>query len=324
MKQKIGMLLILLVASISAAGCYTTPQAGQIGVVRNGGPFDNHNIRQLICPGVGLTGNGVHSTTHYYPDDNVQRYYTITADAGRGDRPGVDVVKIPTADGVQVGLEGTFYLTTAFNCSKGGKVLLQKFDDKFGVRTFPVIGSSDSLHPWEGDTGWAAYLDAVVRPVIDSDLRTTVGNFNCAELVASCALIHSNTSGQTNISLLQAGKNSANLQKIQDAINAALSSELKSTLGEEYFTHVQFRIQRVDLPSNVQGAIDEAQSNFAALSSAQAQVTKAKLQNEANAELSKQYAKTPALAQIEMIKNLPAGTNVYFGVQPILTAPAGH
>ncbi|MDB4872507.1 MAG: hypothetical protein JWL97_3511, partial [Gemmatimonadales bacterium] len=77
---------------------------GEVAVVRNGGPLDNRNVRQEIDPGSGLTWTGWGSETHTYPAQ--QRSYTITADGKRGERVGVDVVTVPTSDGVNLGVEG--------------------------------------------------------------------------------------------------------------------------------------------------------------------------------------------------------------------------
>lgn len=57
---------------------------GEVAVVRNGGPFDNHRIRQVIDPGSSITYVGMYSSTHKYPAQ--QRFYTITSVPHAGDR----------------------------------------------------------------------------------------------------------------------------------------------------------------------------------------------------------------------------------------------
>jgi hypothetical protein len=316
--------LLVLIVLASASSCTARPEAGQIGVVRNGGPIDNKNIRQVLEPGTGTTWIGWGSTAHFYPAAFVQRYYTITSVAGRSERPGVDVVRVQTGDGFQVGIEGTFYLTTAFDGTAEGDRILRDFDNKFGTRKFPVAGTGNSLHAWDGDQGWSAFLDAILRPIIDNELRQAIAQFRCEQLISSCALVASQ--GQT-ITISASGKQTnLNLQTVQDQIDKGLEADILQTLNAQYFKDVKFRLSRVTLPDEVQVAINQAQAQFAQVAKARAEVQQAKQRRLAGLQLAELYSRSPALAQIEQIKELaklPQGSNVYIGVQPIVTAGAG-
>src|SRR5690348_9963752 len=101
--------VVLITALAATFGGFDKTSGGEVGVVRNGGWFDNNRVRQVIQPGSGLTWTGLYSKSHMYPAQ--QRFYTITADAHRGDRTGVDVVNTPSGDGVEMGIEGTIYFT---------------------------------------------------------------------------------------------------------------------------------------------------------------------------------------------------------------------
>src|SRR3954447_16306772 len=139
----VAAILLLVVLT----GCYTKPEAGEIGVVRNGGPFDNHNIRQVVPNGAGNTWNGWWSTTHYYPVDSQQRYFRFaTCDSGAC--PGADAlaITVPTRDGVDVTIEGPFYLNTVFDASPQGAESLKAFDTQFATRTF------DGKHAYDGNS----------------------------------------------------------------------------------------------------------------------------------------------------------------------------
>lgn len=306
-----------LIFGINVVSSRATPQAGEIGVVRSGPAtswvgdwFNGHSIKKIIEPGSGNQSIGLGSVVHWYPADSVQRNYTITSDASRGDRPGVDVVEVPTGDGVRVGLEGTFYFTTAFNASAEGQQLLKDFDNRFGVRTFPVIGSNgNELHPWQGIDGWSAFLDTVIRPIIDNDLRRAVGSVQCAQLVSSCSLVHQ----QSVAALKNSGgsTNNAQIQQIQDQINQTLSADIKQTLGHDYFSDVQFLLSKVALPTSIQDQIDAAQAQFAAVGTAQAQVQQAHLQAKANSERESGYKGCPACAQIDELKAIPSNVTTY-------------
>lgn len=312
----VGVVVVwLLILLIGWAGARATPQAGQIGVVRSGSSFlwigdwfNGHQIKTVIKPGSGSTPIGLGSNTHWYPSDSVQRQYTITSVANQGDRPGVDVVEVPTGDGVRVGLEGSFYFTTDFNGSPAGVAAVRDFDNRFGVRTFPVAGTANQLYPWDGTAGWEAFLDTVVRPIIDNDLRRSVAGVTCAQLVSSCALVH-----QQSVSAIRnnGAQNTSQIQAIQDQINSNLQTAIKQTVGADYFSNVRFLLAKVTLPGAIQSQIDQAQAQFAAVGTAQAQVQQAKLQAQANRERQSGYKGCPACAQIDELKAIPSNVTTF-------------
>lgn len=106
----IGIVMVVgvvigLIVGIEALTSFDSTQGGQVAIVRNGGPFDNHKIRQVIPPASGRTYVGIMSSVHKYPTQ--QRFYTISSDPNQSDVGGVDVVQVPTSDGIEVGMEGT-------------------------------------------------------------------------------------------------------------------------------------------------------------------------------------------------------------------------
>jgi regulator of protease activity HflC (stomatin/prohibitin superfamily) len=271
---------------------------GEVAVVRNGGPFDDHRIRQTIDPASGLTWTGFWSTAHMYPAQ--QRFYTITADAGHGERPGVDVVHTPTSDGVNVGIEGTIYF--ALNLDHAA---LRTFDDKFGTRKFRGLDGI-ARNAYDGDDGWSGFLDQIVRPVIDNDLREQINNFRCSELVSSCSLVQNNRKVS-----LGGASNNGNIAKVQDAINSSLGEDLRSTLGGDFFTGIRFNLVRITLPPKVQTAVDDAQAAFAQVTQAQARVESAKADAQANKIRQRGYRDCPACAQIDELKAIPPSVQTY-------------
>jgi hypothetical protein len=283
-------------------GGFERTSGGEIAVVRNGGFFDNNRIRQVIDPGSGRVWIGLYSKAHMYPAQ--QRFYTITSDAEKGEESGVDVVTVPSADGVNMGIEGTLYFTLNLD-----HAVLKSFDDKYGTRKFRSV-SGDTYYPWDGDPGWSAFLDQVVRPVIDNDLRSQINSFRCAELVSSCALVQ-NASGPVRTANGVAQSNNGNIAKVQNAINTSLAADLESTLGGEFVTNIHFNLVRVTLPTRVQDAVDRAQAAFAQVSEAQAKVATAKAEALANKARQDGYNKCPTCARIEELKALPQGITVY-------------
>ncbi|PRX01014.1 UNVERIFIED_ORG: SPFH domain/Band 7 family protein [Actinomadura viridilutea] len=287
-------------------GSFERTGGGEVAVVRNGGFFDDNKIRQVVDPASSRTWTGWWSKIHRYPAQ--QRFYTITSKASDAERGNVDVVTVPSSDGVNMGIEGVLYFTLNLDHDA-----LRKFDDKFGTRKFRGPDGK-SYFAWEGDEGWSAFLHQIVRPVIENDLRTQINSFRCAELVSSCALVQNTgtTAGtRQKTGVLQAQSNNANIAKVQNAINTSLATDLENTLGGKFLTNLHFNLVRVTLPARVQDAVDRAQAAFAQVSEAQAKVASARAEAQANKARQDGYNKCPTCARIEELKALPQGITVY-------------
>ena len=317
-------LLVVVFGLIAVATGFDKTSGGEVGVVRNGGPLDNNKIRQVIQPASNLTWTGFASSVHKYPSQ--QRFYTITSDDKRGDRPGVDVVRVPSSDGVDMGLEGTLYFSLTTD-----EPSLRQFDDKFGTRRFVGV-DGDAHYAWEGDDGWLTFLDQIIRPIVDNDLRAQVADFRCAQLVSSCALVqNSPNQGSTQPPANgKAGANNSNIAQIQNAINSSLADDLRATLGGDFLVGIKFNLVKVTLPQEVQAAVNQAQAQFAKVSEAQAKVAQAAAEAQANERRQVGYDKCPTCAQIditkaqaEVVKSIPSNVTVYApGNQVGLSVPA--
>jgi hypothetical protein len=296
----------LVIGLVGVFSGFDKTTGGEIGVVRNGGWLDNNRVRQVIQPGSGMTWTGFWSTTHKYPAQ--QRFYTITADAGRGDRTGVDVVRTPSSDGVDLGIEGTIYFTLNLNART-----MTEFDDKFGTRQFRGLDGG-LRYPYDGDQGWSTFLDAIVRPVIDNDLRIQINSFRCAELVSSCALVQNGTATGGNVNpaaVANGGQNNTNIAKVQEAVNNSLPRDLKDMLGGDFFEGIRFNLARITLPQTVQDAVNKAQAAYATVSEAQAKVVQAQAEADANKKRQEGYNACPTCSQIDIVKALPPGLTTY-------------
>jgi regulator of protease activity HflC (stomatin/prohibitin superfamily) len=301
--------IVAIIALFAAFSGYDKTSGGEVAVVRNGGAFDNNRIRGVVQPGSGLTWIGMWSTMHRYPAQ--QRLYTITANAERGARFDADVVRTPSSDGVDMGIEGTIYYN--LNLSEDS---MKAFDEKFGTRKFR--GKDGDLHfPWDSDEGWTAFIDQVMRPVIDNDLRIQINNFRCAELVSSCALVQNQAqpgaspATPTNGTVSTGQQNNTNIAKVQQAVNDSLPKELRDMLGGDFFSNIRFNLVRVTLPQAVQDAVNKAQAAYAQVSEAQAKIAQAQAEADANRKRQEGYNTCPACAEIEKIKALPPGVTVY-------------
>ncbi len=286
-----GVLLVGVLALVTVAGGFSTPEGGEMGVVRNGGPLDDRNIRSVIPEGSGNTWTGLFSSTRYYPASSQQRFYKFD----RGGDADTEPVEVPTADGVRTRLTGTFYLRTAFDNTPRGVDLLQRFDTQFGTRTF------GGLRPYEAE-GWSAFLGTIAQPIIDSNLRAVLAEFECRQLVSSCALVQ--RGGEDGRVRVEGTNNRANVDQIERRLADGLTRQLNATLGQPYFRDIRFELGPVELPG-VQRAIDSAQSAFAEVSRAQAQEAQARAIARANIEKQRGYSRCPACARIDSIRALP-------------------
>jgi regulator of protease activity HflC (stomatin/prohibitin superfamily) len=293
--------VIALVVALSALfGGFSRTGGGEIDVVRNGGPFDNTRVRQVLPPNSSRRWTGMYSVDHKYPSQ--QRFYTITSDASRGDRSGVDVVNVPTSDGVDVGIEATLYFTLS-----GDPKVLRDFDDRYGTRTYTGLDGKNS-YAWQGDEGWRNFLDQIVRPVIDNDLRAQIGDFRCADLVSSCALVQNSTKQVA----ATGNANNLNITKVQNTIDDSLDSDIATTLGGPYLTNIRFNLSRVTLPPQVQDAVNRAQAAFADVSQAQARLRSAQVDAQTNAAKQQGYQKCPVCGQLDLFDKLRgSGITVY-------------
>ncbi|MGI5272589.1 SPFH domain-containing protein [Nonomuraea sp. CA-218870] len=299
--------LICVPSLVGVVGGLERTGAGEVAVVRDGGWFDDTRVRQVIPPGSGLTWTGLWSSVHPYPAQ--QRFYTITADARRATTLGVDVVTVPSSDGVNLGVEGTLYFTLNLD-----PATLKVFDDRYGTRTFRAEDDS-FLYAWDGDEGWTAFFGQAVRPVIDNALRAEVGARRCAELVTSCSLLEN--------SALRPRDSDPSIKAVQDGVNAALARDLPRTLGGAFFAGMTFSLSRVTLPAEVQKSVDRSLAAGAAVSEARARVAQAEAEARANQARQDGYDRCPACAEIDKLKSLPQGITVYApGNQDAVVVPS--
>jgi hypothetical protein len=310
----LGLIAAILAATfivwpgIVATWSWTKTDGGHVAVIRDGGPFDDNAIRQILPVSSPITWTGLYSQVHEYPAQ--VRYYDIVP-AG-DDRPGVNAYRTPTRDGVDIGLSAR--LNFSLNLDE---VALRKFDDAFGTRTFATVDGSQRLAPWDGDEGFATWLDTVLKPIIEETLRQQVASVDCEDLQASCALVR-NSDPNAVATASNNNTNAETLQRIQENVNGALRSNIAVRLGGDYLTNIQFSLTGVDLPATIRQRIESAQAEFAGASAAQARLNQAKLDADTNAEKQRGYTSCPTCAEIDriraqgdMLAKIPGGVQVY-------------
>ena len=296
----IGLIIVvgLVIGAASALGFATgwsKAAGGEVIVVRNGGFLDDNSFRQVIQPNSELTYTGLWSIDHPYPAS--QRYFKVSA-AQNADSN--EVINVPTKDGVLVGVEGTFYFQLSTE-----PTILEDFDNKFGTRTFP--GGDKSLHAWDGDEGWNAFLAATLGNLVQNVLRQEIGNVTCADLVASCTLAQNST----EVVVPTDGKGNQTIAQVQQAVNSGFAADVQNILGVPVLTNIQFALSKISLPDNVQQAINDAQGAFAGVTKAQAGLQQAAIDAQTNAKQQEGYNACPVCGQMDLLDHLPAGITTY-------------
>jgi regulator of protease activity HflC (stomatin/prohibitin superfamily) len=286
----LALALMGLAAIVGVSGVRVARQPpGYVGVVRNGGPFDDRAIRQILLPGQRITWIGFFSQSpHNYPSVRALRAIPV------GDDP-KSPLSLPTRDGVQVVLQATAFFRFV---GESNPDLLRRFDLSVGTREFK------GLYPYEGDEGFMNMANALITPVLENNLRREVGAVPCASLVASCSLIRRTE---------HADDPNATIARIQHRINASLEHDLAETLGQPFFHGFRFRIVRVALPAPVQAAVDQTQAKYAAINGARADLKRARYEAKRNDLLGDSYNRSPSLARIDAIKAAPEGATVVVG-----------
>lgn len=289
----------VLFVGIPAAMSFDSTDAGHVKVVRNGAPWGDKKISQVIQPGSGAKYVGIWTTVHEYPA--TQSSYTITDDPKEGDQPGFDVISVPSLDGVQMGVQGTFYFTLNTDPN-----VIKEFDNKFGTRSFTYGGESGNAYG--GAKGFGIFENQIVRPIINNAVRQAIATKRCADLLASCALVQ-NTGQQVDLTKVPNGN--VNINDVQQAIDSALQNDINNTLGGNFFTGIKFTLNKVDVPQNVQDAINQAQTAFANVSKSQAAIAAAQADAKANETRQQGYNACPTCAQIDELHALPPGVTVF-------------
>ena len=286
--------LVVLIVGLNLLTSLKAQDPGHIGVIQEGGPFDGRGVAGIKDPGTGVEPIGIFNDLRSFPATT--RNYIISANPALGDRKNVDVFHTPTTDGVRVDIEGQ----ALFNLNTDHAVL-NDFYRKFGVRTF------NGLHPYDGDDGWAAFLNQQFRPVLDNALREQIGKYDCAELNASCSLVQAGTEAARR-TRQEAQSSAQNIAAIQDAIGKTLEADLSQTLGGPFFVNVRFRLQQITLPARVNDAVEEA---LAAKTNVQTQAYNAdaaEKQALAAERLAKSRRANPYAGLSDVFKALPNGS----------------
>ena len=263
---------------------------GEICMVREGGPFDGRDFKEVREPGSGPKPIGAW---------NHQECLPLT------ERDSNDVLEddpsFPTKDSVAVIVDGQALFTLTAD-----EKLITEFARKFGRRKW----GGESIYD---DEGWRNFLRERFQPVLFDTLRQTVGKYDCIQLNNLCQYIQ-------NVEAVEKGevKKVDNTQNLADAANEIeknLTVALNEAFGGDYFEDVRYQNLRIRFEEGQETTIRAAQTKRTEVATARLEAQKAletargerrvaREQNKAIREKARGYRLNPAQARIDLIEKL--------------------
>lgn len=308
----IGGIVILVAAFAGISGLawlfsIKGVDSGEICVVREGGPFDGRNVKEVRQPGSGPKPIGAF---------NKQDCLPVTE---RDLTEEVEQITVPSRDGVDIVVNGQalFRLTTAEDKAKD-------FYLKFGRRKWEG-------HDLSSEEGWRAFLKVRMIPILQDTLRQTIGTYDCIQLRNTCVYVleadklADEETGQEVQDKAKEVNNTQIIQEAQDDITKLFQQKLNEGLGGEFFEGVRFQNLKPDFTSSIADRVRAAQGKRAEVATTrlEAQRKKAEAQGQADAEFERgrgqrraneerakglrAYARAlrdPRVAKVEQIKAL--------------------
>lgn len=292
-----AMALVALTAVI-AVGAFVFSikgtDAGTVCVVREGGPFDGRDIKEVRQPGEGPKPIGAF---------NKQDCLPIT------ERDSNDVIEgeqlFPTRDSVQVIVDGqALYQLTS------DPVKVEKFYRGYGRRKW---GGEDI----STDQGWLNFQRQRLAPVILDAQREVIGEYACTALNNLCQYVQNPEAAVRGAAGAPDVDNTQNLTEAQRKLADKINEKLRAAFRDTYFENVRYQNVRIRFESEVQSRITEAQSlrTQAANAKLEAEREKAKAKGEADRKVevaegnrrsafqqARAYRLNPNQAQIDRIR----------------------
>jgi hypothetical protein len=212
--------------------------ASQICIVREGGPFDGRDIKEVRGPGEGPKPIGAFNHQDCLPLTERDTNEIIEDDP-----------TFPTRDSVQVIADGQALFTLTNDPGK-----IKTFYKKYGRKKW---GGEDI----SSDEGWKNFLKQRFAPVLLDAQREVLGNYNCTSLNNLCIYVQNPDAVLTAEGTKQQDQNnSQNLAEASRKLTEVLVTKLRAAFKDDYFENVRYQNLRIRFEPEVQGKITEAQS----------------------------------------------------------------
>jgi hypothetical protein len=283
--------LVAIVGGFAFLISFKGVDSGEICVVKEGGPFDGRDVKEVRDPGSGVKPIGPFNSQHCLP---------VT------ERDSNDVIEgeptFPTRDAVQVIADGQLLFTLTQDKEK-----VEEFYRRYARRNWggePI---------WE-DEGWLNFHRERTQPVILDALRSTIGEFDCIQLNNLCQYVQ-NAKAAIEKGEIEKVDNTQNLEEAADAIEERVTTRLRDAFGDDYFENIRYQNLRIRFEPEQEAAITQAQTARTEIATAtldaQRRVEDAKgdrrvarEQNKAIREKARGYRLNPAQADIDKITAL--------------------
>lgn len=292
------VLLFILIAGGAWLFSFKGVDVGEVAVVREGGPFDGRDIKNVRQPGSAATPIGAFNKQDTLPV--TQR--DLTDEAG--------TIVVPTADGVNVVVDGQslFQLKTDDD-------LVEKFYRSFGRRKW----SGESIG---SDQGWVNFLKIRLVPVLYQSIRQTIGTYDCIELNNTCvyvlnadSILASDKGTDEATKKAKQVNTEQNLANAEEKITEAFKVNLRASLGDDFFEGVRFQNLRVVFEPEIQERVKAAQGKRAEVAEAKLEADRKTEQAKGDTAVAEQqaeqirlkakaYRRNPAQGDIDRLKAL--------------------
>lgn len=233
-----GLAALLLVIGVGATLISIKGvDSGTICAVREGGPFDGRDIKEIRQPGEGPKPIGPF---------NKQDCLPVT------ERDSNDVIEgdqlFPTRDSVQVIVDGQALYTLTTDAAK-----IRVFYRKYGRRKW---GGQEI----SSEQGWLNFQRQRLAPVILDAQREVVSSYECQALNNLCQYVQ-NPEQAVQVGSEPAGDdNTQTLTQAQQALAVKIREKLRAAFEDDYFENVRYQNLRIRFETEVQSQITKAQS----------------------------------------------------------------
>lgn len=155
--------VLLLAGLLGGCGCLAQSPSDRVAVCRNGGPFDDRDVRQIIDPGQGPANVGLYTDCFTYPVST--RIYTASSDEG-ADGPALSCTT-SDAVGIKMAVSVRFTLNT-----ESHDLIEREFNE--------VLNRYDA----HTDDGWDRLLQDTIRRELDSQVERTCRDYEGREMAS--------------------------------------------------------------------------------------------------------------------------------------------
>lgn len=229
--------LLLLIGGGATLLSIKGVDSGTICAVREGGPFDGRDIKEIRQPGEGPKPIGPF---------NKQDCLPIT------ERDSNDVIEgeqlFPTRDSVQVIVDGQALYSLTTDSAK-----IETFYRNYGRRNW-------GGEPISSEQGWLNFQRQRLAPVILDAQREVVGGYECQALNNLCQYVQNPEEAVRAGGDAADADNTQNLSQAQQALASKIREKLRAAFGDDYFENVRYQNLRIRFEQEVQSQITQAQS----------------------------------------------------------------